>query len=81
MTSLWENQKAFESEVEKISYYPITEAEDEEDNTMLSYNVLTGDVSERIKRAALNILLYAIAETPGSPLRKHPQTGHFAPHG
>ena len=65
-----ENQKAFESEVEKISYYPITEAEDEEDNTMLSYNVLTGDVSERIKRAALNILLYAIAETPGSPLRE-----------
>ncbi len=64
------DQERFEKPVETVSYYPISEAEDECDNTMLSYNVLTGDVSERLKRAALNILLYAIAETPGSPLRE-----------
>ncbi len=64
------SQKAFDAPIEKVIKYPISEAESEEGNAYLSYNVVAGDSLDRELYIALQILDYAICSAPGAPLKK-----------
>lgn len=61
-------QPAFESEIEKHSYYSATE--DKENGLFLSYNMVVGEVSDRELMLAMSILEYVLLDTPASPLKK-----------
>lgn len=63
-------QKAFEAPIEICKNYPISENEDTEQNTYLSWNFVTG-TSLDVKRAlALSVLEYALLTAPGAPLKE-----------
>ncbi len=63
-------QHPFDS-IKDITYkYSIEEDESEENNTFLSYNMVTGTSLEKKQAVAMNILEYAIMDTPGAPLKK-----------
>ena len=63
-------QKSFEKPVEKSIAYPISDAESEEGNSYLSYNVVCANALDRELYIALQILDYAICSAPGAPLKK-----------
>lgn len=63
-------QKAFESRVELKKEFPISEEESEEDNTYLSYNTMVGDVLDRELYQAFQVIDYAIAGAPGTPVKQ-----------
>ena len=50
--------------------YPVAENEGEEDNTYLSYNMVTGNALDNVKCMAFEILDYALLSAPGAPLKK-----------
>lgn len=63
-------QKSFEKPVEVMREYSITSDESEEDNTYLSYNAVVGNVLDREKYIAFQILDYALCSAPGAPLKQ-----------
>ncbi len=65
-----ELQKAFENTREEVAQYSITENESEEDNTYLSYNVVTGVSGDKVEYIAYKILDYALCSMPGAPIKK-----------
>lgn len=63
-------QKAFDGKVMLKKEFPISEEESEEDNTYLSYNVMVGDVLDRELYQAFQVIDYAIAGAPGTPVKQ-----------
>ncbi len=63
-------QKSFEETREKIFAYPITESEEETDNTYLSYNAVVGTSLDKELYLAFQILEYALLAAPGAPLKQ-----------
>lgn len=63
-------QKPFDEVKVITARYPLSEAEEVEDNTYLSYNVVTGDGVDRIRDLAFSMLDYALIDVPGAPVRK-----------
>lgn len=64
-----EYQKPFEKMQETVCFYPITDEENEEDNTYLSYNTVCGDSMDVKLSYAMQMLSYALVDTQGSPIR------------
>lgn len=62
-------QKAFDEPKEVYIKYPLSEADDLENNTYLSYNVVLGDGLNRMKDLAFSMLDYALVDVPGAPIR------------
>lgn len=63
-------QEPFESRVMLKKEFPISEEESEEDNTYLSYNAMVGDVLDRELYQAFQVIDYAIAGAPGTPVKQ-----------
>lgn len=63
-------QKPFESRMMLKKEFPISEEESEEDNTYLSYNVMVGDVLDRELYQAFQVIDYALAGAPGTPVKQ-----------
>lgn len=63
-------QKAFDAPVEREIFYPITEAETEEQATYLSINTVVGDDLDPVLYMAFQILEYALIDAPGAPLKE-----------
>ncbi len=51
-------------------FYPIAEDEDEQDNTYLSYGVVCGDNLDPACYYAMQMILYALVDTQGAPIRE-----------
>lgn len=65
-----DKQEAFEDVKEVTIRYPLSDAEEEEENTYLSYNVIIGDSLDREVDLTTMILDYALMDVPGAPIRK-----------
>lgn len=63
-------QKAFDKTREVILKYPISETEDEKDNTYLSYNKVIGTSLDKELYLAFQIIEYALLAAPGAPLKQ-----------
>lgn len=63
-------QKAFEKVKEVTMNYPLSDAEEEEENTYLSYNVVIGERLDRSADLTAMILDYALMDVPGAPIQK-----------
>ncbi|MCH5281749.1 MAG: insulinase family protein [Lachnospiraceae bacterium] len=63
-------QKPFSQPVEEIKEYSITTDESEADHTYLSYNAVVGNVLDREKYIAFQILDYALCSAPGAPVKQ-----------
>ena len=63
-------QKAFEETREMILEYPISEAEEENDNTFLSYNKVIRNSLDKELYLAFQIIEYALLAAPGAPLKQ-----------
>lgn len=63
-------QAPFEKMNTVIKDYPITDDEDEEDNTYLAYNIVCGDNLDQKKYYAMQMIVYALVDTQGAPIRK-----------
>lgn len=63
-------QAAFSEPVEVTVDYPISDGEEEVDNTYLSWNVVVGDASDVELALAFEILEYALLSSPGAPLKQ-----------
>ena len=50
--------------------YPISENEEEEDNTYLSFNMVVGNAMDSMLGVAFDVLDYALLSAPGAPLKK-----------
>ena len=63
-------QEPFSEPIEVRHYYSITENEEEEENTYLSYNSVTNDCLDREKYIAFQVLDYALCAAPGAVLKQ-----------
>ena len=63
-------QAAFESPKDITVEYPLADADDEEENTYLSYNVVVGSSLDRTLDLAFTVLDYALIDVPGAPVKK-----------
>ncbi len=63
-------QKPFEELKEVILEYPISETEEEKDNTYLSYNKVIGTSLDKELYLAFQIIEYALLAAPGAPLKQ-----------
>ena len=63
-------QKPFEKMREIREEYPISESENTEDNTYLSYNFVIGDILDKELYLAMQVLEYAIVSMPGAPVKQ-----------
>ncbi len=63
-------QNVFEQPKEETIYYPLSDAEEEENNTYFSYNLIIGEGLDRCVDLAAMILDYALIDVPGAPIRK-----------
>ena len=63
-------QPAFDSVKDIVVQYPISDSDDEEENTYLSYNVVVGKSADRTLNLAFSILDYALVDVPGAPIKK-----------
>ena len=54
----------------RVMEYPISEGEDEEENTFLSWNLSVGSSVDRELYVAFQILDYALCSAPGAPLKQ-----------
>ncbi len=63
-------QKPFEEIKELILEYPISEAEEEKDNTYLSYNKVIGTSLDKELYLAFQVIEYALLAAPGAPLKQ-----------
>ena len=63
-------QSAFEEAREIVLEYPISEAEEEKDNTYLSYNKVIGTSLDKELYLAFQVIEYALLAAPGAPLKQ-----------
>ncbi|MDO5135532.1 MAG: insulinase family protein [Eubacteriales bacterium] len=63
-------QKPFQERKELVREYPVSENEEEKDNTYLSYNMVTGNGADLKRTLAFEVLDYALLSAPGAPLKK-----------
>lgn len=63
-------QPSFNEVKEVTMNYPLSDAEEEEENTYLSYNVVVGERINRSEDLTAVILDYALMDVPGAPIRK-----------
>ncbi len=63
-------QMSFDEMREVRKPYPITDDEDEEDNAYLAYSFVCGDNLDAEKDIAVQMILYALVDMPGAPVRK-----------
>ena len=63
-------QEPFEKMAEEEIFYAISDEESEEDNTYLSYNINCGDNLDPYKYYAMQMILYALVDTQGAPVRQ-----------
>ncbi len=64
------SEPAFASPVRKEKEYPISPAENEEENGYLAWNLSVGDSLDRELCAAFQILDFALCSVPGAPLKQ-----------
>lgn len=65
-----EPQKAFDKMRENRAVYPVSEPEEETDNTYLSYNMVIGDNLNKENYVAFEVLDYALFTMPGAPIKQ-----------
>lgn len=65
-----ELQEPFEDIHVEKSEMPISDGESEEDNTILSYNMVIGTSLDKYKYQAFQIIDYALMGMPGAPLKQ-----------
>lgn len=63
-------QQPFEKMREIVQQYPISEAEETEENTYLSYNKVIGTSLDKELYLAFEIIEYALLAAPGAPLKQ-----------
>ena len=63
-------EPCFEKPKHVEEFYSISDSEEEEDNTYLTYNVVVGDSSDKKLCSAFSVLEYALLSAPGAPLKK-----------
>ena len=63
-------QPAFDSYKDISVEYPLSDADSEEENTYLSYNVVVGNSLDRKLDLAFTVLDYALIDVPGAPIKK-----------
>lgn len=63
-------QKAFDGIKALKKEFPVSEEESEENNTYLSYNAVIGDVLDRELYQAFQVIDYALAGAPGTPVKQ-----------
>lgn len=63
-------QKAFDEIQEVVLEYPISEAEEESDNTFLSYSKVIGTSLDKELYLAFQVIEYALLAAPGAPLKQ-----------
>ena len=63
-------QQAFDKAKDIAIEYPLSDADDEEENTYLSYNVVVGNSIDRKLDLAFTVLDYALIDVPGAPIKK-----------
>ncbi len=63
-------EPAFKEAVRVVKEYPISEGEDVEENTYLSYNLSVGDSLDRELYVAMKVLDFALCTVPGAPLKR-----------
>ena len=64
------SQKPFDSVHEIIKEYPVSEEEEDDDNTYLTCNMGLGTIRDNVTCTAFEVLDYALLGAPGAPLRK-----------
>ncbi len=60
----------FKEPVDAVDTYSLSDSESLEDNTFLSYNVVTKAAEDNKVSLAMNILTYVLLEIPGAPLKE-----------
>ena len=68
--SVIKEQPAFAQCKDVAMEYPVAESDGEEDNTYLSYNMVTGNAMDAKKAMAFEVLDYALLSAPGAPLKQ-----------
>ena len=63
-------QKSFDAPRSYTSYYAVSEDEELEGNTYLSYNTVIGKSTDVMLNTAFDILCYTLLDAPGAPLKK-----------
>lgn len=63
-------EPAFAEPARTVREYPISEGEDEEENTFLSWNLSVGNSLDKELYVAFQILDYALCSAPGAPLKQ-----------
>lgn len=63
-------QPSFEKEKRIAKDYPISDTEEEKENTYLSVNVTAGDCLDKELYLAFEVIDYALCSAPGAPLKK-----------
>lgn len=63
-------EPAFEEPVRVVKEYAVSEGEDAEENTYLSYSFSVGDSLDRELYVALKVLDFALCSVPGAPLKQ-----------
>ena len=63
-------QNAFVEMKEVEEFYPITDDEDEEENTYLSFNLVCGSSLDVKLSYAMQMITYALVDTQGAPIRQ-----------
>ena len=63
-------QQAFDKAKDIAIEYPLSDADDEEENTYLSYNVVVGNSIDRKLDLAFTVLDYALIDVQGAPIKK-----------
>lgn len=63
-------QPSFSACKDLVLNYPVAENEGVEDNTYLSYNMVTGKAMDNTLCLAFEVLDYALLSAPGAPLKK-----------
>jgi len=65
-----EFQPLFDAPVESVLHYPLTEDEEEKQQTYLSVSTLAGDELDPRQYVGFQILEYAVLNAPGAPLKQ-----------
>lgn len=63
-------QAPFDEMKDVEQYYSIADTESEENNTFLTYSMVTGVSLDKKKATAMSVLEYAIMDAPGAPLKQ-----------
>ena len=63
-------QTPFDKPVEYTVNYSVTDEEELEKNSILSYNVCVGRSTDKYMTEAMNILQFILIDSPGAPLKK-----------